>query len=121
MSVTFTGTFTQGNGATPARGSVGITPDGEGTTTVTISETGTISHTESDGTGPNFTIVTTSTGGPTITQTVRALDGETVDLSFDAGNLAKAGLMLGALMATADPHVVGELWSNSGVVTVSAG
>jgi len=32
-----------------------------------------------------------------------------------------AGKLIVAGLPTADPHVVGQLWSNAGVVTVSAG
>lgn len=33
----------------------------------------------------------------------------------------ESGGKIVATLPTADPHVVGQLWSNSGVVTVSAG
>jgi hypothetical protein len=33
----------------------------------------------------------------------------------------ESGGILVATLPTADPHVVGQLWSNAGVVTVSAG
>lgn len=46
--------------------------------------------------------------------------------TLDATTWAVLGATLpaatsGASLPTADPHVVGRLWSNSGVVTVSAG
>lgn len=42
-------------------------------------------------------------------------------LTFTDSTNQPLGLSDGAILPTADPHVVGALWANSGVVTVSAG
>lgn len=46
--------------------------------------------------------------------------GATSNLTV-AGNLSVAGTVTASALPTADPHVAGEIWSNSGVLTVSAG
>lgn len=45
-----------------------------------------------------------------------ALNGNGVTVTTDA-----AGNMILTNVPTADPHVVGALWSNAGVLTLSAG
>lgn len=44
----------------------------------------------------------------------------TVNATYGA-NIETAGTVIFSGLPTADPHVVGQLWSNSGVLTVSAG
>lgn len=40
---------------------------------------------------------------------------------FAASTNQPLGLLNGAVIPTADPHVVGAIWANSAVLTVSAG
>lgn len=58
--------------------------------------------------------------------TVNATTGAvTVDATFGAAtaitDLSASGVVIFSGLPTADPHVVGQLWSNAGVLTVSAG
>ena len=57
--------------------------------------------------------VNATTGAVTVTSTFGAATSIT--------DLTAAGIVKFTGLPTADPHVVGELWSNSGVLTVSAG
>lgn len=54
-----------------------------------------------------------TTGVVTVTSTLGATTSVT--------NLTASGVVKFTGLPTADPHVVGELWSNAGVLTVSAG
>lgn len=54
-----------------------------------------------------------TTGAVTVTSTLGA------DTSIST--LTVSGVIIATGIPTADPHVVGELWNNAGVLTVSAG
>lgn len=55
------------------------------------------------------------------TLAVRLAD-DSADAAISAGNATLSGSQINmTALPTSDPHVVGRLWSNSGVVTVSAG
>lgn len=58
--------------------------------------------------------VAAGTGAVTVTSTLGAATAVT-SLSVSGGTVILTSL------PTADPHVVGQLWSNAGVLTVSAG
>jgi hypothetical protein len=70
----------------------------------------------------NGTMTFDSTGQPTVSA---ATAGATISSPMvpvvTAASLTTALKNLFAGIPTADPHVVGELWSNSGIVTISAG
>ena len=57
--------------------------------------------------------VNATTGAVTVTATFGAATSIT--------DLTASGTVILSGLPTADPHVVGQLWSNSGVLTVSAG
>lgn len=54
---------------------------------------------------------------------VTALNAGTnlTDLVAASRNISTSGTVKFTSLPTADPHVAGQLWANSGVVTVSAG
>lgn len=54
-------------------------------------------------------------------QTAANLLRVNADGSINATVGALGAATSGAALPTADPHIVGRLWANSGVVTVSAG
>lgn len=54
-----------------------------------------------------------TTGAVTVTSTLGA--------STSITNLTASGTVILSGIPTADPHVAGQLWSNAGVLTVSAG
>lgn len=45
----------------------------------------------------------------------------TYGANASAVNIAASGTVIFSALPTADPHVAGQLWSNAGVLTVSAG
>ena len=45
----------------------------------------------------------------------------TLGASTSVTNLTASGIVIFSGLPTADPHVAGQVWSNSGVLTVSAG
>lgn len=47
--------------------------------------------------------------------------GGTLTLGLASITINSSGRAIVAGLPSADPHVVGELWSNSGVLTISAG
>ena len=57
--------------------------------------------------------VNATTGAVTVTSTLGTATSIT--------DLTASGTVIFSGLPTADPHVVGQLWSNSGVLTVSAG
>ena len=57
--------------------------------------------------------VNATTGAVTVTSTF----GDATSIT----DLTASGTVIFSGLPTADPHVVGQLWSNSGVLTVSAG
>ncbi|MCC8972159.1 hypothetical protein [Bradyrhizobium brasilense] len=59
---------------------------------------------------------------PTYQAKVYAKQGGTQFVVASGGQLTvESGGKVVVTLPTADPHVVGQLWANSGVVTVSAG
>ena len=60
---------------------------------------------------------TTETSGATNTADITALEGTVTALAANVVTLDGTGTAI----PTADPSVVGEIWANSGVLTVSAG
>ena len=59
-----------------------------------------------------------TTGAVTVTSTLGAATSVT---SVATGTLTATGAVILSGLPTADPLVAGQLWSNSGVLTVSAG
>jgi hypothetical protein len=86
-SVTFEGTYTCNSGTACAFVEVVITPDGGEPTTLTTDELGAITSTEIDGESFTVSEQISHTDGSSVTQTkrVRAVPGQSVDLSRDVG------------------------------------
>jgi hypothetical protein len=65
-------------------------------------------------------MATTTFSGPVVSQ--NGFQGNVVATATITGGLnVTGGTVIMLDLPTADPHVVGQLWSNSGVLTVSAG
>lgn len=53
---------------------------------------------------------------------VQTVDGRVTEAGkISVGNLTLPTFVDASNLPTADPHVAGQAWSNSGVITVSAG
>lgn len=84
MSTTFHGNYTKNRGLVVAAGTVSITPLGGSADVETLDGSGHYSHAFSTS-EEEFAVVETITGGPTISYTIKALPGATVDTSKDVG------------------------------------
>jgi hypothetical protein len=61
----------------------------------------------------------TTFSGPVVSQ--NGFQGTVVSTAAVVTALTTTGAVIMLDLPTADPHVLGRLWNNSGVVTVSAG
>jgi hypothetical protein len=64
-------------------------------------------------------MATTTFSGPVVSQ--NGFQGTVVSTAVVTTGLETTGTVIMLDLPTADPHVLGQLWNDSGVLTVSAG
>ena len=64
-------------------------------------------------------MATTTFSGPVVSQ--NGFQGTVVSTAIVTGGLQTTGTVIMLDLPTSDPEVLGQLWNNSGVLTVSAG